>query len=212
MHWLDPDYLPEHSALFERFLVNPHGAADGMILTDGTEVHFPPHLSDALRAVIRVGEKPKVRIRGVRPRRGDVLAAVAIETMDGERVVDNGPPPEEHDEDRRRGNGSKKPKRELMQAQGNIRRVLHGPKGEVRGALLENGTIIRVPAGDAERIEQLLSPGRMLAVRGEGLVSELGTVVEAREVGPSADRLQPLKPKKPKHAGERDHHAKAPPA
>ena len=42
MHWLDPDHLPEISGTFERFLLNPHGDADGMILSDGTEVHFPP--------------------------------------------------------------------------------------------------------------------------------------------------------------------------
>jgi hypothetical protein len=40
MHWLDPDYLPEISGIFERFLINPHGDADGMILADGSEVHF----------------------------------------------------------------------------------------------------------------------------------------------------------------------------
>ena len=50
MHWLDPDYLPEISGTFERFLLNPHGDADGMILADGTEVHFPPHMSPELRA------------------------------------------------------------------------------------------------------------------------------------------------------------------
>ena len=27
MHWLDPDYLPETSGIFERFLLNPHGEA-----------------------------------------------------------------------------------------------------------------------------------------------------------------------------------------
>jgi hypothetical protein len=211
MHWLDPDRLPEHAADFERFLINAHGAADGMILSDGTEVHFPPHMSAALCAAIPAGEKQMVRIRGVRPRRGDVLAAVAIETVDGKRIVDNGPP-KVHEEKGKPGKGEAKPKREPMRAQGNIRRLLHGPKGEVRGALLDNGTIIRVPAGEAERIAPLLSPGRMLAVRGEGLVLELGTVIEAREVGPSAEELQPLKPKKPKHASERDHRAKAPSA
>src|SRR4030081_2206488 len=38
VHWLDPDYLPKLSGTFECFLLNPHGDADGMILTDGIEV------------------------------------------------------------------------------------------------------------------------------------------------------------------------------
>jgi hypothetical protein len=201
MHWIDPDYLPEISGTFERFLLNPHGDADGMILGDGTEVHFPPHMSAELCAAIRPGEKPEIRIRGVRPRNSALIAAIAIETMDGKRIVDNGAPKkhEKHEEKEKPDKHGPKPKHEKVQAEGRISHVLHGPKGEVRGALLEDGTIIRIPAHEAEHIAHFLSSGGRLAVRGEGLTSEFGTVIEVREVGPSADELQPLKPKKPKH-------------
>ncbi len=198
MHWLDPDYLPEISGTFERFLLNPHGDTDGMILADGTEVHFSPQMSAELCATIRPGEKPDISIRGVRPRGSALIAAVAIETMDGKRVVDNGPP-KKHAEKEKLGKQDPKPKHEKMRAEGRICHVLHGPKGEARGALLEDGTIIRIPAHEAERLAHLLAPGQRLAVGGEGLTSELGTVIEARQVGPSADELEPLKPKKPKH-------------
>lgn len=198
MHWIDPDYLPEISGTFERFLLNPHGDADGMILGDGTEVHSPPHMSAELRAAIRPDEKPEIRIRGVRPRNSALIAAIAIEMMDGKRIVDNGSP-KKHAEKEKPDEHGPKPKHEKMQAEGRIRQVLHGPKGEARGALLEDGAIIRIPAHEAERFAHFLSPGQRLAVRGDGLRSELGTVIEAREAGPSADELQPLKPKKPKH-------------
>lgn len=122
MHWLDPDHLPEFSGTFERFLLNPHGDADGMILTDGTMVHFPPHMSAELCAAIRTGEQPKVRIRGVRPRGADLIATVAIETMDGKRIVDNGPP-KKHDDKETPDEHTRKPKREPMGADGTIRRV-----------------------------------------------------------------------------------------
>jgi hypothetical protein len=208
MHWLDPDYLPEVSGTFECFLVNPHGDADGMILGDGTEIHFPPHMSAELRTAIPAGEKPKVTVRGVRPRGSDLIAAVAIETMDGRRIVDNGLP-KKHDDEEKPGKHVVKPRHEPMHAEGTIRRVLHGPSGEARGALLEDGTIIRIPPHEAERIAHFLSPGRRLAARGAGLMSELGTVIEAREVGPSADELQPLKPKKSKHEKPSDQPADA---
>jgi hypothetical protein len=204
MHWLDPDYLPELSGTFERFLLNPRGEADGMILTDGTEVHFPPHMSVELCAAIRAGEKTKVKVRGVRPRGGDLIAAVAIETADGKRIVDNGPPRGHHDEEKPHKHAAKL-KHEPMDAEGTVRRVLHGPKGEARGALLEDGRIIRIPTHEGERIAQLLSPGQTIAVRGEGLALALGTVVEAREIGASMDDLHPIKPKKPKHEKHRDH-------
>jgi hypothetical protein len=210
MHWLDPDYLPETSGIFERFLLNPHGDVDGMILTDGTEIHFPPHMSDELRAALRSGEKTMVKVRGVRPRDGDLIAAVAIETMDGKRIVDNGPSKEHHDE--QPDGRATRLKHEPMHAEGIVRRVLHGPKGEARGGLLEDGTIIRVPAKEAKHITHLLSPGRRLAARGQGLKTDLGTVIDAREVGQSADDLHPLKPKEPKlkkHAPKDDAEANA---
>ena len=197
MHWLDPDYLPETSGVFERFLLNPRGDADGMMLTDGTEIHFPPHMSVELCAAVRPSERPKIKVRCVRPRGSDMIAAVAIETVDGRRIIDGGPP-KEHDEHGKPDGRETKPKHEPMQAEGIVRRVLHGPKGETRGALLEDGKIIRIPAKEAKHIAQLLSPGQCLAARGQGLTSELGTVIDAREVGPFADDLHPLKPKDPK--------------
>jgi hypothetical protein len=57
MHWIDPDYLPEITGTVDQFLVNKHGEADGFLLTDGGEVHVPPHLSSRL-------------LRDVRTRRG----------------------------------------------------------------------------------------------------------------------------------------------
>ena len=203
MHWLDPDYLPEISGTFERFLLNPHGDVDGMILSEGLEIHFPPHMSTEFRALIRNGERPKLKVRGVRPRGSDVIAAVAIETMDGKRIVDNGPP-KGHDEDKTADAPAKESKHEPMDAEGIVRRVLHGPKGEARGALLEDGTIIRLPAKEAKHIAHLLSPGQRLAARGHGLKSELGTVIDAREVGASSDDLRPLKPKEPKPEKRKD--------
>lgn len=198
MHWLDPDFLPEISGTFERFLINPHGDADGMILSDGTEVHFPPHLSAELRAALK-GDRPVVKVRGVRPRGCDLVAAVAIETMDGRRIVDNGPR-EKHGKEERPKKHSAKPKHSPMLTAGTIRRVLHGPRGELRGALLDNGTIVRVRPHEAHCISHLLSPGRWIEVRGGGLSSELGTVIEVREIHSSGDEAEALKPRKPKHA------------
>jgi hypothetical protein len=66
MHWIDPDYLPEITGTVDQFLVNKHGEADGFLLTDGGEVHVPPHLSSQLLHDVHPGSK--VRVRGVRPR------------------------------------------------------------------------------------------------------------------------------------------------
>jgi hypothetical protein len=68
MHCIDPDHRPEVSGNLERFLLNPHGEADGMMLTDATGIHFPLHMAeDVCRAVS--GKKAPVRVRGIGPRK-----------------------------------------------------------------------------------------------------------------------------------------------
>ncbi len=206
MHWLDPDHLPHVTAKVERFLLNPHGDVDGMILTNGIEVHSPPHLSDEIRTEIRPGAD--VTVRGVRPRSADMISAVAIDTADGKRILDNGPPKDHKKGKKHAPDEATEARHQKMEAAGSVLRALHGPKGEIRGCLLDTGTIVRFPAHEAGSILELLSPGAPLAVRGEGLVTELGTVIEAKEIGASKDATRPIKPKKPKHDKPPKHGAK----
>jgi hypothetical protein len=88
MHWIDPDHLPEITGTVDQFLVNKHGEADGFLLTDGEEVHVPPHLSARLLRDVRPGSQ--VKVRGVRPRGVQMIAAVAIDAPNG-RILDEGP-------------------------------------------------------------------------------------------------------------------------
>ena len=194
MHWLDPDHLPETTGTLGRFLLNPHGETDGMILTDGTEVHFPPHMAAEIRAAVRPGEI--VKVRGARPRAADMIAAVAVESVTGKRIVDQGPPHHEKKKDKKEAHDpATKIERRKMGAAGVVERPLHGPKGEVRGALLQDGTIVRFPPREAAAIAGLLSPGAYLVALGEGLATELGTVIDAREIGATVDSIRPIKPK-----------------
>ena len=204
MHWLDPDYLPKLSGTFECFLLNPHGDADGMILTDGIEVHFPPHLSNDMRSAIPPGAKPNVTIRGVRARGSEMIAAVAIDLPDGTRILDNGPEKNRKSK-KKEGKHASALKHHPMHAEGIVRCVLHGPKGETRGVLLEDGKSIRFPPHEAKRLAHVLSAGKKVAVRGDGLESALGTVIEARALGSSPDDLQALKHEKPKHPKDEKH-------
>src|ERR1019366_4567505 len=73
MHWLDPAHLPETKGTVDRFLLNPHGEADGLLLKHGMEVHFPPHLSAQVVAALKPGAA--VKIRGVRPRGAEMVDA-----------------------------------------------------------------------------------------------------------------------------------------
>jgi len=123
------------------------------------------------------------------------VAAISI-TNDatGQSVVDRGPG---------FGPGPKGPRDagQPMSVQGRVQTPLHGPRGEVNGAMLEDGTIVRLPPPEAERLASLLAPGQTIIAQGDGLVTPMGRVVETQAIGPSQTRLnwmqRPRPPGKP---------------
>ncbi len=198
MHWIDPDHLPKTEGTVDRFLINPHGEIDGILLAGDMEVHVPPHLSSEIRAAVKPGAA--ITVYGVRPRHAEMIAAVAIGAGAGQRIVDSGPPKEKHGEHGKKKHGRLKHDASAphapMEAEGTVRRSLHGPKGETRGALLEDGRIIRVPPHEAKECEPLLQPGAHLAARGPGLTADGATVIDAKEIGASTASLMPMRPKR----------------
>jgi hypothetical protein len=156
-------------------------------------VHVPPHLSAPLLRDVRPGSQ--VKVRGVRPRGVRMVAAVAIDMPKG-RILDEGPDAREDDA------AFEKAEHGPMSAQGIVKRSIHGPKGETRGAVLEDGRIIRLPPHEAERFSALLTKGARISVSGEGATTSFGTVVEAREIGASAETMKAVGPKKPKQRPE----------
>ena len=193
MHWIDPAHLPETKGTVDRFLINQHGDANGLLLAGGKEVHFPPHMSKLVVAALKPGDR--VKVRGVHPRGVDMVSAVSLQAGDATPIVDNGPPKEE-----REHKGEKKPKPEPhkpVDVEGVVKHVLHGPKGEKRGALLEDGTIVCMPPHAGESLHDTLVAGHKLAARGGSLTNALGTVVDAHEIGLSLSALHPVEPKKP---------------
>jgi hypothetical protein len=194
MHWIDPDSLPEVSGTVERFVLNPHGEVDGFVMTRGGAavlVHTPPHMEAELTHSVKAGDH--VSVYGVRPRGADLLAAVAVTAKDGRRVVDEGP-------DRDRAHPAHAHRK--MQAEGTVRLSLFGPKGELRGALLDDGTVVRIAPKEAEEIADLLAPQATLAVHGDGVDTRFGRVIHAGEAGKSLTALKPLKHGKPGPGGK----------
>lgn len=213
MHWIEPNCLPETQGTVEGFIVNRHGEIDGVLLTGPRPtsllVCMPPHLADAIEARVKCGDT--IRVRGVRPRLADIVAAMALITDDGAVIVDHGPG---HGDEHGPRHRDRQPKN--MEAEGVVRLSLYGPKGDLRGALLENGTIIRIGPKEAALRAELLHPGASIAVCGEGLVTRHGQVIAAKELGPDRHSVKPVeapkhrrdenKPKhKTRHDGERLH-------
>jgi hypothetical protein len=73
--------------------------------------------------------------------------------------------------------------------QGRVKTSLYGRRGEINGALLDDGTVLRLPRPEAERFATLLAPGQAIAVRGVLRSNAFGKVMVVRALGPSPDRL-----------------------
>ena len=179
MHWIDPECLQETRGTVTQFLLNPHGEVDGFILGKDRQIHVPPHMSRQVTKLIGIGDR--VRVRGVKPRAADIVAAVQLTSGTGVRILDEGPHfgGEKHE----RAHVEKRP----MGGIGVVRLSLYGPKGELRGALLTDGTSIRMPAHAAEELAGYLAPGAHIQVWGHGVKNRHGTSIEVDEIAELVD-------------------------
>jgi hypothetical protein len=175
----DPLQLPETKGTVKQYTLTPRGDVDGLILSDGTEVKLPPHLTAQIVYSVRPGDA--VTVRGLRARALPLIDAASVTNfVTGATVVDNGPP-----------DGAGRASAEITLT-GKLAAALHGKRGEVNGAVLENGAVLRMPPPEAERLQSFLQPGQTVAVRGVSLVTPLGTVVDVRAIGSSPEQLTDL--------------------
>ena len=174
----DPSQLPEVKGKVAQYSLTPRGDVDGLILADGTEVHLPPHLGTQLVFAIKPGDA--VSIRGLRARAIPLIEAVSVTNeATGTAVVDQGmggPPGP---------SGSS----QSLTAQGRIKQDLHGPAGDLNGALLDDGTIVRLPPPEAQRLADMIAPGKTIDAHGTGYEGKLGRVVAVSMIGPDATQM-----------------------
>ena len=188
----DPAQLPATKGTVAEYSLTPRGDVDGLILTDGTEVHLPPHLGTQLVFVVKPGDA--VTVRGLHAMAIPMVQAMSVSNdATGKTVVDGGQggPP---------GPGRLE---QPLTASGRIKTLLHGPRGDLNGVLLEDGTIVRMPPPEATRLAAELTVGAQLVVRGGGYQGDLGRVIEAAAVGPTDAQLTEITAPPPPPRGPR---------
>jgi hypothetical protein len=174
----DPQQLPAYRGQVQQLTLTPRGDIDGLILSDGTEVKTPPHLSIQLAYSVKPGDT--VTVHGLRAAALPLVQAVSItDEASGQTEIDNGPPGPG------RGPGAPPqalgpaafgavppapaaPMPGLTEAQGRVRMTLHGRQGEVNGALLDDAQfcVCRRPRPTDSR--PFCSPARPWSPRGSG--------------------------------------------
>ena len=144
------------------YTLTPKGDVDGFVLADGTEVHVPPRLSTALVFTVRPGDKVSVQWRK-EPDRPLVEAAAIRNEATGAELANEGP--------------KGRPEAEPGEVSGKVQFALHGPKGDLNGALLEDGTVLRLPPKEALRSAAQLTPGQRISATGQIVTTPMGRVV-----------------------------------
>ena len=143
----DLSQLPEVKGKVAQYLLTPRGDVDGLILADGTEVHVMPRLSTQLVFAVKPGDV--VTIHGLKARAVPMVTGGLDHQRCQGATVTGGP---------RADMGQ-------MVATGTVKADLHTPRGDVDGAVLQDGTIIHLPPPEAEKYAALLAPGTTLYAR-----------------------------------------------
>ncbi len=173
-----------------RWLPNPNGEVDGLLLDDGTQVSFPPHLSSRVLAAAKLGDSVQVTgsasTTSASPR---VVRAMQLRGVSSGRAVTDdrsadGPPPvpREH------------AALTAMKERGRIAQVLRSDRGDVNGVVLDSGTVVRFPPHAGARFASLLTPSGTLFAQGYGTRGAQGSAFEATELGASASAVQTVFP------------------
>jgi hypothetical protein len=155
----------------EQYSLTPRGNVEGLILTDGTELRLPPHVSTRLVFAVRPGDA--VTIRGVIAATSLPMIVSSVTNNATGVVVDAGPPapPQRLDDESR------------------VKLQLHDPDGRLNGVLLEDGAVVRMPSPDAEQHATDLAIGEPFYASGYGISGSLGKIIAAREIGPTKTEL-----------------------
>lgn len=151
-----------------QYNLTPKGDVDGLILSDGQQIHVPPSYGAALVYTVRPGDA--VAVTGHKDKGGAVLEAEEIKNDGSGAVLAV----------RKGGEGGRKAP--PLQASGKVRFVLHAPKGEVDGALLEDGTILHVGKDRSEEWLAKLAPGKTVTAEGPGRTTPMGKVIDVKKL------------------------------
>jgi hypothetical protein len=177
----------------QRVLASPRGDVDGLLLSDGTVVRFPPHaVVDAKQ--LRPGVAVHADGAGVAGADGQTLFDARV-TVGGAIVADaNRPPPAP--------GAAPEPALASMTVRGRVIRVLASPEGVADAVILDDGTDVHASLGDSFA-RAGVAKGVELTATGLGGVYPAGRSLDAETLrvgngtSVTVDRLPPPRPPTP---------------
>ncbi len=168
-----PDDYSNFTGNVESYLLNLEGLADGLLLDNGIQVKFPPHLSDLLVEIAQIGSQVSIQgIPGVPTNFGQEVKAYSIINIETEEKVIEQPPLQGKSPSGYREYNS-------LTATGNVEQWLVGRRGEIKGMILSSGTQVKFPPHVGERLAFMAQDNAEIEVEGFGVENDYGRVIEA---------------------------------
>jgi hypothetical protein len=145
----------------QNFTTAPAGEVDGLILNDGTWVHWPPHLADRFTAIVAKGDQVKaIGFMETGPK-GDTKLEVS--SLTNERTGRTSLNPDRPAVASPKGSAATDGSRKV---QGVVQSYTSAPKGEVDGLILKDGTWIHWPPHLADRFTAIAVKGDQVRATG----------------------------------------------
>jgi hypothetical protein len=146
------------------FTTAPKGEKDGVTLTDGTWVHWPPHLSDRFSGIVAPGDKVKVIGWMDAGKKGDSKLEVSSLTNLGTNQTRerDGFTPAAIEARQKFGPGTG----EFVTANGTVKEFTSAKKGEVDGFILSDGRWVHWPPHLSSRFADAVVKGDTVRVTG----------------------------------------------
>lgn len=165
------------SGVIKRFLINPDGEVDGMLLADNTLVRFSPQVGTQVASSMSTGDG--VSLSGFTQPGNALRASQIVDTRNGRSIADPVPPVDAQRRPRSlAGIGLVK-----LDAVGPVLRITSAPRGEPDGVLLADGTVIKLTPPAAMQFPNLLKPGVTIAAQGYGTRNRYGESFQATAFG-----------------------------
>jgi hypothetical protein len=178
-----PESAAERTSIrgsISQYLMNPDGLVDGVLLSDNTIVRFPPQLGQQLIQTVK--PQDLVQIDGFLEVQGSIHAATITNANTQQTVIDVPPSPQNPPP------GPISNSRQSMSVSGVIKVLMHSPRGEINGAVLDSGAIVHVAPLVGTEQAHLFQVGAPLTASGYGTINSYGRSLEASVIGPSSSR------------------------
>jgi hypothetical protein len=173
--------------IVERYLLDPRGDVEGLLLTDGVQMYVTSRSYEKLIEAVKPGDH--IRVHGIRKNKHLVVQPEVILNMTRNssfHVPFRLELPLPSKEDRL--------SMTEMKAGGSIKVFLYGRSGEVRGMVLSDGTQVRFPPDASDDLRNSFRIGDNVDVEGYGTENQYGKAMEITAMGTNGGALVPIDP------------------